>query len=80
MIGLAIKFIECGASPATSTTEGKTAIDFAAENGWADMLQLLINAYGDHESLRAICRTAAKYARENEHFDIAEWLEHYSVP
>lgn len=76
-IELAVKLIERGASPAASTSQGKTAIDFAAEKGRLDMLQLLINVYDGQASIGVVCRKAAKYAFDNNHLEIAEWLENY---
>jgi ankyrin repeat protein len=58
--------------------DGRTAIDGAAEHGHLEMVQLLLNAYGDHEDLRSVCSQAADHAEREDYHEIAQWLRSYS--
>lgn len=78
---LALKLLERGAdvAAAPSPIDGRTAIDGAAEQGLLDMLQLLLNAYGDREGLASVCSQAESLAEKKGHVDIAVWLRAYAA-
>lgn len=80
-IPLALKLLERGAdiAAAPSPIYGRTAIDGAAEHGRLDMLQLLLNAYGDREGLASVCSQAASLAEKEGHVHIAVWLRAYAA-
>ncbi|EED13649.1 ankyrin repeat-containing protein, putative [Talaromyces stipitatus ATCC 10500] len=61
---------------ARAPISGGTAIDAAAEHGHLDMLQLLLNAYGDREGL-AVCSQTASFAEREGHIAMAVWLRAY---
>lgn len=79
LIQVAITLLQRGADVAAPAApiDGRAAIDSAAEHGRWDMLQLLLNAYEGSEDIRVVCMRAASYAREQDHIEIAEWLEKY---
>lgn len=78
---LALKLLQRGANvtAAPSPVGGRTAIDGAAEHGHLDMLQLLLNAYGDREGLASVCDQAASFAEKEGHVAIAVWLRGYAA-
>ncbi|KAF4235815.1 hypothetical protein CNMCM8980_003184 [Aspergillus fumigatiaffinis] len=78
--GLALRLLENGAdvAAAPSPISGRTAIDGAAEHGHLEMLQLLLNAYGDREDLPLVCSKAASIAEREFHWGIANWLKTYT--
>ncbi|KUL86471.1 hypothetical protein ZTR_08099 [Talaromyces verruculosus] len=78
---LALKLLDRGAdvTAEASPVDGRTAIDGAAEHGHLDMLQLLLNAYGDQEGLAAVCDQAASFAEKQGHVAIAVWLRGYAA-
>ena len=80
MLGIAVQLLERGAdvSALAAPKDGRTAIDAAAEHGHLDMVQLLLNAYGEQEDLGLICNQAADYAEKEGHHEIAQWLRGYS--
>lgn len=79
MLEMAVRLLERGAdvcAPA-ALRHGRTAINGAAEHGQFEMVQLLLNAYGDHEDLRSVCSQAADHAERENHYEIAQWLRSY---
>ncbi|EAW09043.1 ankyrin repeat domain-containing protein [Aspergillus clavatus NRRL 1] len=80
MFPMAIRLLESGAdvSAPAAPFEGRTAINGAAERGHVEMVQLLLNAYGEKEDLGLVCSQAAEYAEKQGHYEIAQWLRGYS--
>lgn len=76
MFGMAVRLLVCGAdvSAPAAPTNGRTAIDGAAERGRLEMVQLLLNAYGEQEDLGPVRSQAADYAEKEGHYEIAQWL------
>ncbi|KAL2847503.1 ankyrin repeat-containing domain protein [Aspergillus pseudoustus] len=82
MLDMAVRLLEFGADVAGPAAKGgNTAINGAAERGYGDMVQLLLNAYQIREiDLEPVCRQAAGYAEKKGHPELAEWLRGYSPP
>ncbi|KAJ6009605.1 hypothetical protein N7522_004621 [Penicillium canescens] len=78
---LVLRLLRDGADVAAtpSAVSGRTAIDGAAEHGRLDILQLLLNAYGDRPDLALVCSHAASVAEREGHIRIAEWLRTYTA-
>jgi ankyrin repeat protein len=78
---LALRLLGDGAdvAAAPSAVSGRTAIDGAAEHGRLDILQLLLNAYGDRPDLALVCSNAVSVAEREGHTGIAEWLRTYTA-
>ncbi|RAK85205.1 ankyrin [Aspergillus costaricaensis CBS 115574] len=77
--GLSMRSLAKGADVAAPAApiDGRLAIDGAAEHGYLDMVQLLLNAYGDRPSLSFVYRRAAAAAEREGHFDVMRWLLGY---
>ncbi|KAJ5603389.1 ankyrin repeat-containing domain protein [Penicillium hordei] len=80
MLEMTVRLLECGAdvSAPAAPEQGRTAIDGAAERGHLEMVQLLLNAYGEQEALGTVCNQAADYAEKEGHCELAHWLRAYS--
>ncbi|KAJ5347044.1 hypothetical protein MYU51_019983 [Penicillium brevicompactum] len=76
---LVLRLLEDGAdvAAAPSAVSGRTAIDGAAEHGRLDILQLLLNAYGDRPDLALVCSHAASVAEREGHIGIENFLRSY---
>lgn len=78
---LVLRLLRDGANVAAapSAISGRTAIDGAAEHGRLDILQLLLNAYGDRPDLALVCSHAASVAEREGHMGITNWLRTYTA-
>jgi ankyrin repeat protein len=76
---LVLRLLEDGAdvAAAPSAVSSRTAIDGAAEHGRLDILQLLLNAYGDRPDLALVCSHAASVAEREGHIGVAHFLRSY---
>lgn len=74
--GLVLRLLEDGADVAAAPSKfsGRTAVDGAAEHGRLDILQLLLNAYGDRPDLALVRDRAAAVAEREGHMGIVNWL------
>lgn len=80
MLEMTIRLLERGAdvSAPAAPKNGRTTFDGAAECGHLEMVQLLLNAFGEQEELRTVCHQAAGYAEKEGHCELAHWLRAYS--
>ncbi|EXJ69517.1 uncharacterized protein A1O5_07553 [Cladophialophora psammophila CBS 110553] len=59
---------------------GRRAIDGAAERGRIDMAKLLLDNYDGPRPISEVCKSAVRYAREQNQWYMMEFLESYRPP
>ena len=67
--------LEAGADPNARQTGGYTAIFSAAAANRRDLVELLVVHGADPAILNDFCQSAAGFARERGHVELADWLD-----